>query len=244
MGIVGHEDLNRLLNMIDPKSFGGRPEHGIIFTFSATFSSIVLWCHSLSIRFFWLFCILFLFGIWNFCSNNDRSIDWSIDRLIDWLIVDWLIVWLIDCRLFDWLIDCWLIDCLIGRLVDCLIDWLIDWSIDCGLITWIEGICFLCRVHWTWAARYAPRRTGQTSALLCAARSLRRAGSSAYRGSHLFLWGVRRASAERSTAPVHWDQAIGLAVVGRGEKDQRISLSTERTGKVLSYFLFKFKGEK
>ncbi len=40
-------------------------------------------------------------------------IDWLIDRLIDWLIVD---------RLIDWLID-WL-------MFDRLIDWLIDWSID------------------------------------------------------------------------------------------------------------------
>ena len=47
------------------------------------------------------------------------SIDWLIDRSIDWLI-DWSITWSLD-RLIDWLID-W--------LTDPLLDWLIDWLID------------------------------------------------------------------------------------------------------------------
>ena len=69
------------------------------------------------------------FCIWNQKSADclvvrsiDQSIDWLIDFSIRRLLIDWLIDWLLRSRFLDWLIDwltflftvCWLIDWLIS----------------------------------------------------------------------------------------------------------------------------------
>ena len=69
----------------------------------------------------------------------DCLIAWSLDRLIDWLMIDWLVGWLfdgwmdgwMDGRLIDWSLD-WLIDWLID-------DWLVGWLVDCLMVWWMDG---------------------------------------------------------------------------------------------------------
>ena len=69
-------------------------------------------------------------------SIFDWSIEWSMDRLIDWLI---------NLHLFLF----GLIDCLIFRcLVDWSIDWLIDWVIDIWLIEWSISLFSVRVIDW------------------------------------------------------------------------------------------------
>ena len=94
-----------------------------------------------------------------------QLIDWSIDRLIDYLSVwvflhlsDWLIDWLTAwffLHLIDWSID-WLLDFsstwLIDRLIDYFSVWVfiqsIAWLIDWGLIDCLNTWLFIHLIDW------------------------------------------------------------------------------------------------
>ena len=65
-----------------------------------------------------------------------RLMDWSIDRLIDWLSEWWIVRWM------DWLIEC-----LIG-LIDRVTDWLIDWLIDVMDATMVGELLVIWRSHY------------------------------------------------------------------------------------------------